>query len=144
MARARGLERRGSGEAVEHGVLDVGDQARVLGHQHAGADDLGLVAATAGVEPDGQRLELGAGRGERRARPLHLERPPRLRDALARLDAGVGEASATDRQARRRREPLQDALGHQPVVTRALPSARTIRAVDVAPGSWCPTERSPR
>ena len=43
-----------------------------------------------------------------------LARPPRLRDPLARFDAAVGEPSATDGQARRRREPLQDLLGHQP------------------------------
>jgi hypothetical protein len=144
VAGGGGLERGRGGEPVEHHSLDIRDQARVLGHQHPGADDLGLVGATVVVEPEGERLQLVPGRGERRARSLQLQRAPRLRDPLARLDARMGEAGATDRQPRRCREPFQDVLGHQPGATNAVSSARTIRAVDVAPGSWCPTERSPR
>jgi hypothetical protein len=112
VARAGGLERHRRGVAREHLALEVGTEARILRHQDAGADDLGLVGSRAGVEPCRQRLELLAGRGERRARPGQLGRPPRLGDPLARFDAGVEEPSAADRQARRRREPLQDLLAH--------------------------------
>ena len=97
-------------------------------------------------------LELGAPPPRARPRPPSSSRRP---DAAA--------ASATARRRPRRpppeapapapgaaitgvavETPREHALGHQAPPATRRSSARRINAVDVAPGSWCPIERSPR
>ena len=126
------LERCRGGHAAEHRALDVVDEHGVLRHQHACADDFRLVAADA----LGQRLELLRRGVERLMRALDLERAALLGHGLVRHRAAAEDAGASERPSRRCRVTAEGVLGHQLAGTRARPSARTISAVDVAPGSW--------
>ena len=143
---AAGGGQRGGGRAAvgQHGRLERGVERRVGGHQHAGLDDLGLGLAALLAQARGERVELLAGRGQRGARRRQR------RGALASAGGGpaatarIEDPGAPGRLAGRGREPPQQPLAHQPCGPRARPSAATISAEDVAPGSWWPTERSPR
>src|SRR5204862_4456697 len=86
------------------------------------------------------RVELGARCGERRTGGLERRRPLGGRQRPAGGGRRVQPADAAERPAGRGGETVEGA--HQDSSER--PSAATINAVDVAPGSWWPTERSPR
>ena len=77
---------------------------------------------------------------------LRFDRPSRLGHRLT--DPARRHGNERQRRAhggsRRRRDRAQDPFRHQPAWTMARSRARTISAADVAPGSWCPIERSPR
>ena len=115
--------------------LDRGVEGGVARHQGAGGDDVGLLAPAAGAQPRGHRLELGARGRQCSARALELAPPP-LDGNGARLGSrGREHARPPRRQARRAGQARQPLLGHQPGRPTARPRARTIRAVEVAPGS---------
>ena len=81
------LERGGGRQTVEHGSLDVVDEHRVARHQHAGADDLRLVAAHAARRapraPRPRRASAACARSTSSRAPLAAApsraRPPRRR-----------------------------------------------------------------
>jgi hypothetical protein len=89
-------ERRRGRQAVEHGALDVVDEHGVAGHQHAGADDLRLLAA----DPLSERLELLCRGAQRGVRALDLGRTPLVRHGLVGDRRAAEQARAADRQAR--------------------------------------------
>ena len=93
----------------------------------------------------GEGFELGPGAGQGRNRLLGGTRTV--------LDIGVAtvgsaflipEAHHADSDPRSGGDAGQDALRHQLESESVRSSARMIIAVEVAPGSWCPIERSPR
>ena len=90
--RVRCFDQRGGGGAagVEDGALDLGRQRGVLGHQHAGLDDRGLVRAAARAQRVADAHELGARLRERGQRALEL---PRALGRGQRRGAGIGQRS---------------------------------------------------
>ena len=133
--RPAGLEHRGFELAVERGVGR---------HQDTGLDDLRLRLAPLGAQPPTERFQLGARRHQRRARRRQLG----LAGGARRHRRGRGRAAQDARRAGSRagrcRQAPQHELRHQPEGVSARPSVARISAVEVAPGSWWPIERSPR
>ena len=116
--------------------LGARDEARVPRDEHARLDDLGLGSPALGPQAPAQVLELARGLLQRRGDDRRIDRTGR--------GGSVEHARGAHRDPRRRREPGQHPLGHQASPATARWSARTTSAADVAPGSWCPIERSPR
>ena len=87
-----------------------------------------------------QRVELGDDEREPALDARALARSASPAGRIVAVDAGPGGA---ERGARRRRVAAEGDLGHGASRTARSRAATTI-ATDVAPGSWCPTERSPR
>src|SRR6185503_2897906 len=97
----------------------------------AGLDDLRLGLATVGAKAGAESLELGPGRGQCGAGGRERARPLRLGQRRLVGDRRVERADAAQRLARRGGKTLQRA--HQ--LSSERPSAATISAVEVAPGS---------
>ncbi len=134
-AAGRDHGRRGVAPVFEHGALQRDVERRVGRHQHAGLDDLRLALAPLGAQPRRQRIELGAGVGQRRPCGLQRRGASGLGQRSAAAGRRVEHAGASGSDAGRGGEPGEDALGHQPAGSRARPSAAMISVVEVAPGS---------
>ncbi len=120
-------------------------QQRIHGHQGAGFDDLGLVGATLVPHALGERFEVGLGSSKGRNRLLSGTGTV-LDIALGALHGAflIPEAHNAYGDPRSGGDAGQDPLRHQLESESVRSSARMISAVEVAPGSWCPIERSPR
>ena len=139
------------------------DDARVAREQRLGLEDRADLLAGSRRGLDRQRFELGraaiegVGRVDRaRQRPSRArgrfpraDRRPRRAARAARPPAGARSPRPGSRHVRRgwcapwSAGPDPDRAG-QRAPAAASASARNSRADDVAPGSWCPIDRSPR
>src|SRR6185312_3334883 len=131
--------RAARGSASGNGHAGRRDERVVVGHHAIRLDDVGVGLVSLGAQPRSERVELGD--DERKsaldARPLVVDVP---RCGIVAVDAGPG---GPERGARRSRVAAKSDFGHGASWTARSRAATTI-ATDVAPGSWCPTERSPR
>ena len=130
---------------LEDEGLDSPDQAGIVRHEHTCLDDVRLGGAAGFTQTCRQVLELGSCTLKRASRTVQLTSTCRRRDARLRHRLGSiqDERSATP-DTRRCADAAQGTLAHQDSEMAARCSARMISAVEVAPGSWWPTERSPR
>jgi hypothetical protein len=116
----------------ERGV-DLGPQVGVLGDEPVGVDDVGGLGLAGPPEPVGQGFQVGGDRGERLV-------DGQATGSVRRVGRAVDAPERAERDAGRGR-PALVGPPHAPITSaRAL----KISQVDVAPGSWWPTLRSPR
>ncbi len=116
--------------------LDLLQERGILGHQPVRREDLRFSVEALRGEPCFCPRELrgyACERGERGLRPSAVRNSNRLGRDEGRAD---GDTGGDD-------DAAKPAFGHGSAAT-ASSSARRIRAVEVAPGSWCPMLRSPR
>ena len=133
----RGRERGGRRRQPRSELTHPRVEGRILGHQPIRLQDLGLVHEAVVAECAGGTAELQC-----RLRKCGRVRP-RVRHGLPRHDLAQHDCPADDYSGGGA-EAAQHRPLHQASAATERSSAATMRAVDVAPGSWWPIERSPR